>query len=113
MNEKSLRRAMFLTILVAGGRVKDWEALYNLVHFMVNVPNSATGYILYLNDFDAGGNGKSKFIGMLQRMFGDSFTAFSVQQLRFTMSLMGKRLVSISEYEENENAKPFKRSSSR
>ncbi len=107
VNEKSLHRAMFLTYLVAGGRVKDWEALYNLVHFMVNVPNSATGYILYLNDFDAGGNGKSKFISMLQRMFGDSFTAFSVQQLRFTMSLMGKRLVSISEYEENENAKPL------
>lgn len=107
VNEKSLRRAMFLTYLVAGGKVADWEALYNLVHFMVNVPNSATGYILYLNDFDAGGNGKSKFIGMLQRIFGDSFTAFSVQQLRFTMSLMGKRMVSISEYEENENAKPL------
>lgn len=103
----SLRRAMFLTYLVAGGKIADWEALYNLVHFMVNVPNSATGYILYLNDFDAGGNGKSKFIGLLQRMFGDSFTAFSVQQLRFTMSLMGKRMVSISEYEENENAKPL------
>ena len=44
---------------------------------------------------------------MLQRIFGDSFTAFSVQQLRFTMSLMGKRMVSISEYEENENAKPL------
>lgn len=107
VNETSLRRAMFLTYLVAGGKIADWEALYNLVHFMVNVPNSATGYILYLNDFDAGGNGKSKFIGMLQRIFGDSFTAFSVQQLRFTMSLMGKRMVSISEYEENENAKPL------
>ena len=107
VNEKSLRRAMFLTYLVAGGKVADLEALYNLVHFMINVPNSATGYILYLNDFDAGGNGKSKFIGMLQRIFGDSFTAFSVQQLRFTMSLMGKRMVSISEYEENENAKPL------
>ena len=38
-------------------------------------------------------------------MFGDAFTAFSVQQLRFTISLMGKRLVSITEYEESESAK--------
>lgn len=105
VNEKSLRRAMFLMFLVAGGTQKDWEALYNLVHFMVRVPNSATGYVLYLNDFDAGGNGKSKFISLLHRMFGDSFTAFSTQQLRFTISLMGKRLVSISEYEDSDTAK--------
>ena len=91
--------------LVSGATQKDWEALYNLVHFMVRVPNSATGYVLYLNDFDAGGNGKSKFISLLHKMFGDAFTAFSVQQLRFTISLMGKRLVSITEYEESESAK--------
>lgn len=105
VNDKSLRRAMFLMFLVAGGTGEDWKALYNLVHFMVRVPNSATGYVLYLNDFDAGGNGKSKFIGLLHKMFGDSFTAFSTQQLRFTMSLMGKRLVSISEYEDSDSAK--------
>lgn len=105
VNEKSLRRAMFLMFLVAGGTGEDWSALYNLVHFMIRVPNSATGYVLYLNDFDAGGNGKSKFISLLHRMFGDSFTAFSTQQLRFTISLMGKRLVSISEYEDSETAK--------
>lgn len=105
VTKKSLRRAMFLTFLVAGGTRADWEALYNLVHFMVRVPNSATGYVLYLNDFDAGGNGKSKFISMLHKMFGDSFTAFSTQQLRFTISLMGKRLVSISEYEDSDTAK--------
>lgn len=105
VNPKSLRRAMFLMFLVAGGTAKDWEALYNLIHFMVRVPNSATGYVLYLNDFDAGGNGKSKFISLLHRMFGDSFTAFSTQQLRFTISLMGKRLVSISEYEDSDTAK--------
>lgn len=105
VNEKSLRRAMFLMFLVSGGTARDWEALYNLVHFLVRVPNSATGYVLYLNDFDAGGNGKSKFIGLLHRMFGDSFTAFSTQQLRFTISLMGKRLVSISEYEDSDTAK--------
>ena len=87
VNPKSLRRAMFLMFLVAGGTAKDWEALYNLIHFMVRVPNSATGYVLYLNDFDAGGNGKSKFISLLHRMFGDSFTAFSTQQLRFTIRL--------------------------
>lgn len=105
INSRSLRRAMFLMFLVSGGRRKDWEALYNLVHFMVRVPNASTGYILYLNDFDAGGNGKSKFVGVLRRMFGDSFTSFSTQQLRFTMSLMGKRLVSISEYEDSDTAK--------
>ena len=105
VDEKSLRRAMFLMYLVSGATQKDWEALYNLVHFMVRVPNSATGYVLYLNDFDAGGNGKSKFISLLHKMFGDAFTAFSVQQLRFTISLMGKRLVSITEYEESESAK--------
>lgn len=101
----SLRRAMFLMFLVSGGTKSDWESLYNLVHFMVRVPDSATGYVLYLNDFDAGGNGKSKFISLLNRMFGDSFTAFSTQQLRFTMSLLGKRLVSISEYEDSDNSK--------
>ena len=105
VNDTSLRRAMFLMFLVSGGTGEDWTALYNLVHFMVRVPNSATGYVLYLNDFDAGGNGKSKFIGLLHRMFGDSFTAFSTQQLRFTMSLLGKRLVSISEYEDSDNGK--------
>lgn len=105
VNDKSLRRAMFLLFLVSGGTLKDWSALYNLVHFMVRVPNSSTGYVLYLNDFDAGGNGKSKFIGLLHKMFGDSFTAFSTQQLRFTISLMGKRLVSISEYEDSDTAK--------
>lgn len=105
VDEVSLRRAMFLMYLVAGATQKDWEALYNLVHFMVRVPNSATGYVLYLNDFDAGGNGKSKFISLLHKMFGDAFTAFSVQQLRFTISLMGKRLVSITEYEESDSAK--------
>lgn len=105
VDEVSLRRAMFLMYLVSGAAQKDWEALYNLVHFMVRVPNSATGYVLYLNDFDAGGNGKSKFISLLHKMFGDAFTAFSVQQLRFTISLMGKRLVSITEYEESDSAK--------
>ncbi len=105
VDEVSLRRAMFLMYLVSGATQKDWEALYNLVHFMVRVPNSATGYVLYLNDFDAGGNGKSKFISLLHKMFGDAFTAFSVQQLRFTISLMGKRLVSITEYEESDSAK--------
>ena len=107
VNDLSFRRAMFLMYLVSGAKLSDWKALYTLVHFMVRVPNSATGYILYLNDFDAGGNGKSKFISLLDKMFGDAFTAFSVQQLRFTISLLGKRLVSISEYEENENAKPL------
>ena len=105
VDEVSLRRSMFLMYLVSGATQKDWEALYNLVHFMVRVPNSATGYVLYLNDFDAGGNGKSKFISLLHKMFGDAFTAFSVQQLRFTISLMGKRLVSITEYEESDSAK--------
>lgn len=105
VNELSLRRAMFLMFLVSGGTGHDWNSLYNLVHFMVRVPNSATGYVLYLNDFDAGGNGKSKFISLLHRMFGDAFTAFSTQQLRFTISLMGKRLVSISEYEDSDTAK--------
>lgn len=105
VSDISLRRAMFLLFLVSGGAGEDWTALYNLLHFMVHVPNSSTGYVLYLNDFDAGGNGKSKFIGLLRRMFGESFTAFSTQQLRFTMSLMGKRIVSISEFEESENGK--------
>ena len=107
VNGESLRRAMFLMYLVSGARVDDWFTLYKLVHFMVRVPNSATGYILYLNDFDAGGNGKSKFVSLLQKMFGESFTAFSPQQLRFTMSLMGKRMVSISEYEDNDANKPL------
>lgn len=107
VNETSLKRAMFLLYLVSGANVEDWFTLYKLIHFMVRVPNSATGYILYLNDFDAGGNGKSKLVSVLQRMFGESFTAFSPQQLRFTISLMGKRLVSISEYEDNEASKPL------
>lgn len=105
VTDMGLRRAMFLMFLVSGGTREDWEALYNIVHFIVKVPNSATGYVVYLNDFDAGGNGKSKFISLLHRMFGDSFTAFSTQQLRFTMSLLGKRLVSISEYEDSDNGK--------
>lgn len=101
VNSKSLDRAMFLLFLVGGGTLDGWEALYKIIHFIVKVPNSSTGYILYLNDFDAGGNGKSKLVNMLQHMFGDSFSAFSTQQVRFTMSLMGKRLVSISEYEDS------------
>lgn len=105
VTDTSLRRAMFLMFLVSGGTKSDWESLYNLIHFMVRVPDSSTGYVLYLNDFDAGGNGKSKFISLLNKMFGESFTAFSTQQLRFTMSLMGKRLVSISEYEDSDNGK--------
>ena len=105
VTEQGLRRAMFLMFLVSGGTCSDWNALYNIVHFMVRVPNSSTGYVLYLNDFDAGGNGKSKFIGLLNRMFGDSFTAFSTQQLRFTMSLLGKRLVSITEYEDSDSSR--------
>lgn len=79
----------------------EWEQLYRVIHFMVRFPDSANGIILYLNDFDAGGNGKSKLVSVLQTMFGDTFTAFAPQQLRFTMSLMGKRLVSISEFEDN------------
>lgn len=101
VNETSLRRAMLLLYLVAGGREMEWEQLYRVIHFMVRFPDSANGIILYLNDFDAGGNGKSKLVSVLQTMFGDTFTAFAPQQLRFTMSLMGKRLVSISEFEDN------------
>lgn len=99
VNEQSLRRTMFLLYLVSGGRAEEWEQLYRVIHFMVRFPDSAAGIILYLNDFDAGGNGKSKLISILQQMFGETFTAFAPQQLRFTMSLMGKRLVSISEFE--------------
>ena len=98
---QSLRRAMLLLFIVAGGQVEEWHQLYKVIHFMVRFPDSATGIILYLNDFDAGGNGKSKLVSILQTMFGDTFTAFAPQQLRFTMSLMGKRLVSISEFEAN------------
>lgn len=105
IDPEALKRVFFLMYLVAGANGADWQALYQIVHFIVRVPDSATGYILYLNDFDAGGNGKSKFISVLQQMFGDSFTSFGTQQLRFTMSLMGKRLVSISEFEETDNLK--------
>ena len=98
--KEGLDRAMLLLYLVSGADLESFESLYKLVHFMVRVPDSATGYILYLNDFDAGGNGKSKFVQVLQNMFGNAFTSFATQQLRFTMSLMGKRLVSISEFEE-------------
>ena len=97
--QKDLRRVMLLMYLVSGGTIENWSALYKVVHHIVRNPNSHTGIILYLNDFDAGGNGKSKFVSVLQNMFGDSFTAFSTQQLRFTISLLGKRLVSIAEFE--------------
>ena len=99
VSDEHLRRAMLLLFLVSGGHADDWAQLYRVIHFMVRFPDSATGIILYLNDFDAGGNGKSKLVSILQTMFGDTFTAFAPQQLRFTMSLMGKRLVSISEFE--------------
>lgn len=99
VNDESLGRAMLLLFLCSGGIVSEWQQLYKVIHFMVRCPDSATGIILYLNDFDAGGNGKSKLVSILQTMFGDTFTAFAPQQLRFTMSLMGKRLVSISEFE--------------
>lgn len=99
VNDENLERAMLLLFLVSGGHAEDWAQLYQVIHFMVRYPDSATGIILYLNDFDAGGNGKSKLVSVLQTMFGDTFTAFAPQQLRFTMSLMGKRLVSISEFE--------------
>lgn len=99
VSDEYLRRAMLLLFLVSGGHADDWAQLYRVIHFMVRFPDSATGIILYLNDFDAGGNGKSKLVSILQTMFGDTFTAFAPQQLRFTMSLMGKRLVSISEFE--------------
>lgn len=103
-NDVSLRRAMFLMFLVAGGNMQNFQELYALIHFIVNVPNSNTGYIIYLNDFDAGGNGKSKFVSMLGEMFGYSYTAFEPHQLRFNMGLMGKRLVHISEFENNETS---------
>lgn len=101
VNDTDLKRAMLLLFLVSGGHADEWAQLYRVLHFMVRFPDSATGIILYLNDFDAGGNGKSKLVSILQTMFGDTFTAFAPQQLRFTMSLMGKRLVSISEFEAN------------
>lgn len=101
VNDIDLKRAMLLLFLVSGGHADEWAQLYRVLHFMVRFPDSATGIILYLNDFDAGGNGKSKLVSILQTMFGDTFTAFAPQQLRFTMSLMGKRLVSISEFEAN------------
>ena len=107
VNNDSLDRAMFLLFLVSGGTIEAWTTLYRLIHFMIRVPNSSTGYIMYLNDFDAGGNGKSKLVAVMQAIFGDAFTAFAPQQLRFTISLMGKRLVSISEYEDNEASKPL------
>lgn len=102
VTDDGLERAMLLLFLVSGGHIEEWEQLYRVIHFMVRFPDSATGIILYLNDFDAGGNGKSKLVSILQTMFGDAFTAFAPQQLRFTMSLMGKRLVSISEFEGND-----------
>lgn len=98
-DREDLERVMFLMYLVAGASIDGWAGLYKVVHNMVRNPNSHTGTILYLNDFDTGGNGKSKFISVLQAMFGDSFTAFSTQQLRFTISLLGKRLVSIAEFD--------------
>lgn len=101
VTDEGLRRAMLLLFLVGGGHADEWAHLYKVIHFMVRFPDSATGIILYLNDFDAGGNGKSKLVSILQTMFGETFTAFAPQQLRFTMSLMGKRLVSISEFEAN------------
>lgn len=101
VSQENLERAMLLLFLVSGGHLDDWAQLYRVIHFIVRFPDSATGIILYLNDFDAGGNGKSKLVSILQTMFGDTFTAFAPQQLRFTMSLMGKRLVSISEFEAN------------
>lgn len=101
VTEGGLKRAMLLLFLVGGGHAEEWAQLYKVIHFMVRFPDSATGIILYLNDFDAGGNGKSKLVSILQTMFGETFTAFAPQQLRFTMSLMGKRLVSISEFEAN------------
>jgi hypothetical protein len=105
VSELSLRRALLLMYLVAGGTEETWRTLYALVHYMVKYPNSPVGYIVYLNDFDAGGNGKSKFVNILQGMFGDAFTAFEPHQLRFNISLMGKRLVHISEFEDNETSK--------
>lgn len=101
ISKENLERAMFLLFLVSGGTYDNWKQLYRVIHFMVRYPDSSTGIILYLNDFDAGGNGKSKLVSILQTMFGESFTAFAPQQLRFTTSLMGKRLVSISEFEGN------------
>lgn len=101
VSQENLERAMLLLFLVSGGTLENWAQLYKVIHFMIKYPDSATGIILYLNDFDAGGNGKSKLVSILQTMFGDTFTAFAPQQLRFTMSLMGKRLVSISEFEAN------------
>jgi hypothetical protein len=102
---EGLERAMLLMYLVSGATQQNWRDLYALIHFMVKVPNSNVGYIIYLNDFDAGGNGKSKFVSILQAIFGDSFTAFEPHQLRFNISLMGKRLVHISEYEDNETSR--------
>lgn len=101
VSDEHLRRAFLLMFLVSGGNLENWKTLYNIIHFMIRVPNSSMGYILYLNDFDTGGNGKSKLVKVLEYMFGNSFTSFSSQQLRFTASLMGKRLVYISEYEGN------------
>lgn len=101
VSDINLERAMFLLYLVSGASLENWEQLYRVIHFMVRCPDSANGVILYLNDFDAGGNGKSKLVSILQTMFGGTFTSFAPQQLRFTMSLMGKRLVSISEFEDN------------
>lgn len=101
--DKDLERAMFLIYLTSGATIESWQAMYKVIHNMVRNPNSHTGIILYLNDFESGGNGKSKLVKLLQEMFNDSFTAFSTQQLRFTMNLLGKRLVSIAEFENAKN----------
>lgn len=105
VSQNGLNRAMLLMYLVSGGTKECWRSLYALIHFMVKVPNSGVGHIIYLNDFDAGGNGKSKFVQILQHIFGKSFTAFEPHQLRFNIGLMGKRLVHISEYEDNETSR--------
>ena len=83
INDESLRRAMLLLFLCAGGRAEEWQQLYRVIHFMVRFPDSATGIILYLNDFDAGGNGKSKLVSVLQTMFGDTFTATSLHYVPY------------------------------
>lgn len=101
VTKEGLERAMLLLFIVSGGKVSEWNRLYSVIHFMVRFPESSMGIILYLNDFDAGGNGKSKLVGVLQTMFGRTFTSFAPQQMRFTMSMLGKRLVSISEFEDN------------
>lgn len=99
-NELDLKRILFLMFLMSGATKENFNALYKVVHNMVTQPESSVGTILYINDFDCGGNGKSKFVKVLENIFGDAFSAFGVQQLRFTNSLLGKRLISISEFED-------------